>query len=72
MGLTSLEEVVGDLTVDRNGALESLDGAAGLRSIGDALSIRDNTLLCQADAESFADSVDVGGTTTVSGNDGCD
>ena len=68
-GLGELALIAGDLIIDGNNALASLDALATLASIGGDLGITDNVSLGDAAATSFANGVDVGGDTTISGND---
>ena len=68
-GLDGLALIAGDLTIDGNNALASLVDLDALTSVGGDLAITDNVSLGNAAATSFANGLDVGGDTTISGND---
>lgn len=56
------------LLIVENAGLVSLAGLDNVLVVGDNLSIRDNPMLPQAEAEAWAQQVDVGGTVTICGN----
>jgi len=66
--LGSVRDIGGDLRIEGNRALDDLLPLGTVDTIGGDLSISGNDVLPTADAQFFADSVDVGGTTTVAGN----
>jgi hypothetical protein len=66
--LPALTTVGDDLQVYGNASLDSLTGLSALTAVGDALHIHENPCLSQADAESFATSIEVGGEVVVEDN----
>ncbi len=68
VALPALTTVGDDLQVYGNASLDSLTGLSALTAVGDALDIRENPCLSQADAESFATSIEVGGEVMVEDN----
>lgn len=65
-GLSSLEQIAGTLLVQSNAKLTSFTGVQGtLDTIGGNLSILSNPMLQLSDAQAFAASVTVTGTTTI-------
>ena len=54
--------------IDENPQLSSLAGMTGLMTIGDDLQITDNVSLATFEAEAFAATKDVGGSTIIDGN----
>lgn len=66
-GLENLESV-GELFIRSNSGLRSLAGLSKLKTVGGDLSIFLNDKLAQADAESFAAKLQVGGMRKVEGN----
>lgn len=68
--LTGLEGLhsAGTLRLIANPSLGGLEGLSGLETLSGNLEIRDNPALPQAEAEAFAERVEVGGSTDVSGN----
>jgi len=69
-GLSGIRTVGHDMTVFETGYLTSLDGLSSMTSVGGWLSIECNHALPQANAESFAASIDVGGPIQVENNGG--
>ena len=67
LGMSSLQYVSGNLIIYRNDVLTSLN-LPKLNSAGGQLQIYSNDSLCQADAEAFAASIDVGGDIYVEDN----
>jgi len=67
-GWGDLHTIAGSLEIHANEALIDLDGMAALHTVGADLQITDNTALGDAAAQAFADSLTVGGSTTISGN----
>ncbi len=68
-GLGQLESLEGSLYIGRDDALQSLAGFDALEGVGDDVTVRDNPLLPQADAEAWAAAIDeVGGEVIVAGN----
>ena len=70
-GFPSLVLIGGSLIIESNHKLTALSGFSALTDITLDLNIEDNIVLCETDAESFAQGIAVGGTTTISGNEGC-
>jgi hypothetical protein len=69
-GLSGLHRVYDDVSITDNASLTSLDGLFNLERVVANLNISYNDCLDQAEAEDFASTIDVGGTTTVTDNDG--
>jgi hypothetical protein len=72
-GMASMEGLeqlttAGSFRIVENPQLVSLAGLEGLLSVEDNLSIHDNPMLPQAEAEAFAAGVDVGGSVTICNN----
>jgi len=59
-GLECIQTIAGVLSIEYTEHLESLDGLKNLKSVG-RLSIRNNEKLCQDEAESFADRLEITG-----------
>jgi len=70
-GLECLETITGGLSIDVTD-LESLDGLKNLKRVG-RLTIRHNDKLCQDEAISFADRIEItwGGDPDIRDNNGC-
>ena len=72
-GLSNLTTVGGDLEVAYNDLLASVDGLSSLTTIGGALEILGNGQVCEAEAEAWAATLDIGSGSTIFGNKGaCD
>ncbi len=67
-GLSNLTSVGDTLMITLNDSLTGLDGLSSLTTIGGALSIQNNLCLSQAEAETFAASISVGGNVSVTNN----
>lgn len=72
-GVTSMEGLealtyAGSLLIVENAGLVSLAGLENVMVVGDNLSIRNNPLLPQAEAEAWAQQIEVGGAVTICGN----
>lgn len=66
-GLESLE-YAGELFINENAELTTLAGLDNVAGVGQDLSIRNNPMLPQAEAEAWASRVDVGGVITICEN----
>lgn len=66
-GLGGLVTVEGDLDINENLALTTVDGI-GVQSVGGELEVKGNPLLCEADAEAWADSINVTGPKIIFDN----
>jgi len=68
--LAGLEQLrtVGELRIDANGPLHSIEGLARLESVARDLMIHDNSLLLEASARALAERVKVGGEVGIGGN----
>lgn len=67
-GLTALVEVEGDVTIRDNSGLTGLTGAPALKKIGGRLKIAGNESLPQADAEQWAEAIEVVGARKIGDN----
>ncbi len=66
--LGGVRDIGGDLRLEGNRALDDLLPLGGVANVGGDLTISGNDVLPTADAQLFADGLNVGGTTTVAGN----
>ncbi|MEQ1501317.1 MAG: hypothetical protein ABMB14_03760 [Myxococcota bacterium] len=70
LGMPSLGQVGGDLTLEQNAALSSLQGWSALDTVSGDVTVRSNPALPDAAIGAWLGGIDVGGATTVDGNGG--
>ena len=64
-GFGNLETISGDMAVQNNSNLTSFTGLGKMTGVGQNLTITGNTMLPRATSQAFANSITVGGKTTI-------